>query len=152
MANASAPTPGVNPQFLRSALAKFGVSAAGAFQLMQGLPVASQADRNALRAMFVGLRNNLRRELGWFDVKEAPTPVEATAWDNGEVREVEAEVMPALPAPMAVEQQCVCSHGRNAHPADGPCELCAYKGIRACGLYSSMEARARRSRAAQQAR
>jgi hypothetical protein len=51
----------------------------------------------------------------------------------------EAEVMPALPAPMAAEQQCVCGHGRNAHPADGPCELCAYKGIRACGLYSSME-------------
>jgi hypothetical protein len=40
---------------LHSALLNFGVTQAGAFQFMQGLPVVSQEDRNALRAMFLGL-------------------------------------------------------------------------------------------------
>jgi hypothetical protein len=40
---------------LQSALLFFSVTPAGAQQFMQGLPVGSQADRAALRAMFLGL-------------------------------------------------------------------------------------------------
>jgi hypothetical protein len=52
MAQASAPTQGLDFHLLNSALLNFGVTPGGAFQFMQGLPVANQEDRDALRAMF----------------------------------------------------------------------------------------------------
>lgn len=51
----SAPIQGLDRHLLNSTLLDFGVSAVGAHQFMRGLPIASQEDRDALRAMFLGL-------------------------------------------------------------------------------------------------
>jgi hypothetical protein len=46
---------GAHSHLLTFALLNFGVSPGAAFQFMQGLPIASQEDRDALRAMFFWL-------------------------------------------------------------------------------------------------
>jgi hypothetical protein len=52
MSQASAPIQGMDFHLLQSALLNFGVSPGGAYQFMQGLPLANQADRDVLRGRF----------------------------------------------------------------------------------------------------
>jgi hypothetical protein len=44
----------MDSHLMNSALLNFGVTPGGAFQFMQGLPIATQEDRDALRAKFLG--------------------------------------------------------------------------------------------------
>jgi hypothetical protein len=53
MAQASTPIQGKDFHVLNSKLLQFGVTTHGAFQFIQGLPVGSQADRDALRGIFI---------------------------------------------------------------------------------------------------
>jgi len=59
MPQQSTPTQGMDFHFLNSTLLQFGVSPGGAHQFIQGLPIASQEDRNALRAMLLGMTKAL---------------------------------------------------------------------------------------------
>jgi hypothetical protein len=110
--------------------------------------IAHCTDPAYVRSVFVLMRDlriaDRDRELG-----AAPAPVEASEHD-GESRQVEGELVRALPAPQVEQPPCICGHKREAHPGDGPCDACQYKGIRPCGLYSPIgeaeEVRALRKR------
>jgi hypothetical protein len=53
MGQASALMQGMDYHLSNSALLRLGVTSGGAFQFLQRLPVGSQADRDALRVMFI---------------------------------------------------------------------------------------------------